>query len=196
MKAIWPAPERNKGPLLEVLKQRVGDGQVVLEIASGTGQHVAHFAASLPKVTFRPSDPSAEWRASIAAHVAEAGLANVEPPLEIDVCVPGWEQAVDAVLCANMIHIAPWAAAEGLFAGARACLQVSGGPLVLYGPYRFQGAFTSPSNEEFDASLRAKDPSWGVRDVDDLDALARGHGLRRVETIPMPANNHALVFRR
>ena len=87
-------------------------------------------------------------------------------------------------------------AAEELFAGARACLQVSGGPLVLYGPYRFQGAFTSPSNEEFDASLRAKDPSWGVRDVDDLDALARGHGLRRVETIPLPANNHALVFRR
>lgn len=196
MKLSWPAPERNKGPILEVLARFVAPGDVVLEIASGTGQHVAHFAAALPAVTFLPSDPEADNRASVAAHVAELGLSNVEAPRDLDVRAAGWACPASVVLCSNMIHIAPWSAAEGLFAGASECLAVSRGALLLYGPFRFHGSFSAASNEAFDASLRARDPAWGVRDVDDLDRLAQQHQLSRSETLALPANNHVLVFRR
>ncbi|NUP05491.1 MAG: DUF938 domain-containing protein [Polyangiaceae bacterium] len=196
MKASAPAADRNKGPIADVLRRLLPDRGVVLEIASGTGQHAAHFAATFPDVVFRPSDPSAEARASIDAYVREVGLPNLEPPVALDVRVPGWEQPVDVVLCINMIHIAPWTAAEALFDGASRCLTPGRGRLVLYGPYRFHGAFTAPSNEAFDESLRSRDPSWGVRDVDDLDVLAKRTGFVRTETIAMPANNHVLVFDR
>jgi SAM-dependent methyltransferase len=133
--------------------------------------------------------------ASIAAWRAEAGLANLSPPIALDAAAAAWPiERADAIVCINMVHIAPWAAALGLFAGAARRL-APGGLVLLYGPYRFAGAFTAASNAEFDRSLRARDPAWGVRDVDDLVAAARPHGLALRETIAMPANNHALVFR-
>jgi SAM-dependent methyltransferase len=196
MKAFAPAADRNKEPILDVLRRVLPARGVVLELASGSGQHSVHFAATLPALTFRPSDPSPEARESIAAWVAESNLPNVEAPRAIDVTVPGWElERVDAILCINMIHISPWASTLALFRGAARCLG-PGAPLVLYGPYRFHGDFLAPSNAAFDDSLRGRDPEWGVRDVDDIDAVAENAGFSREETIAMPANNHVLVYRR
>lgn len=194
-KSVAPAADRNKAFILEVLEKVLPERGVLLEIASGSGQHVVHFARALTKWRFIPSDPTGGARASIAAWIAEEGLSNIEPPREIDVRVPGWDEAkVDAILCINMVHIAPFEAAQALFAGAARALD--GGPLVLYGPYRFSGSFLAESNAEFDRSLRARDPSWGVRDVDDLDAEAGVAGLSRTDTFALPANNHVLVYRR
>lgn len=191
-----PATQRNREPILEVLRRVLPAEGLVLEIASGSGEHAVHFAAALPAITWQPSDPSATAVASIAAHRDEAGLANLRPPLLLDVTAEPWPVAhADAVVCINMIHIAPWDATVALFAGAARRL-APGAPLVTYGPYRFDGAFTSPSNQAFDDSLRARDPRWGVRDVTDLDRLAAAHGLGHEDTVAMPANNHVLVFRR
>jgi len=195
MKLNSPAADRNKAPLALVLARVLPAEGVVLEIASGSGQHAVHFAAELPRLTFRPSDPSAEARASIESYKAASGLPNLEAPRDIDVCRSDWAEAVAAVVCINMIHIAPWPATEALFQGAARCLSL-GAPLVLYGPYRFSGAFTAPSNEDFDASLRERDASWGIRDTGDIDALAVACGFLREETVEMPANNHVLVYRR
>lgn len=190
-----PAAARNREPIREVLARVLPARGVVLEIASGSGEHAAWFAAAFPHVTWQPSDPSPEARASIAAHRADAGLANLAPPLALDAAAGRWPlDAADAIVCINMVHIAPWRAALGLFAGAARVLP-PGGVLLTYGPYRFSGAFTAPSNEAFDRSLRARDPEWGVRDVDDLTAAATSHGIALTETIALPANNHALVFR-
>ncbi len=194
-KNVAPAADRNKAFILEVLEKVLPEQGVLLEIASGSGQHVVHFARALPKWRFIPSDPTASARASIAAWIAEEGLPNIEPPRAIDVRAGGWEtSSVDAILCINMVHIAPFEAAQALFAGAAQALAT--GPLVLYGPYRFSGEFLAESNAEFDRSLRARDPSWGVRDVDDLDATAAAAGLARTDTFALPANNHVLVYRR
>lgn len=193
-----PATARNRAPILEVLRRVLPAEGVVLELASGTGEHAVHFAAALPGLTWQPSDPSPEARASIAAWRAEAALPNLRPPLPLDVVAP-WPlddvAPLAAIVCINMIHIAPWAATEALFAGAARAL-APGAPLVTYGPYRFGGAFTADSNAAFDADLRARDPRWGVRDVDDLTALAAGHAIALVETVALPANNHALIWRR
>ena len=193
-----PATARNRAPILEVLRRVLPAEGVVLEIASGTGEHAVHFAAALPGLTWQPSDPSEDARASIAAWRAEAALPNLRPPLALDVVAP-WPlddvPPLAAIVCINMIHIAPWAATEALFAGAARALP-PGAPLVTYGPYRFGGAFTADSNAAFDADLRARDPRWGVRDVDDLTPLAAGHGIALRETVALPANNHALVWRR
>ncbi|NSX17149.1 DUF938 domain-containing protein [Cupriavidus taiwanensis] len=191
-----PATERNREPILAVLRQVLPASGTVLEIASGTGQHAVHFAAALPGLTWQPSDPDAAARASIAAWTAHAGLTNVRTPLALDVCRQPWGiDAADAVVCINMLHIAPWAAAEALFAGAGKLLG-PGGVLFLYGPYRRGGAHTAPSNAAFDAQLRATDPDWGVRDMEAVIALGEAQGLRCDEQVPMPANNFCLVLRK
>jgi SAM-dependent methyltransferase len=191
-----PATERNREPILAVLRNVLPARGTVLEIASGTGQHATHFAAALPGLTWQPSDPDPAARASIAAWTAHAGLANVRAPLALDVCRQPWGiDAADAVVCINMIHIAPWAAAEALFAGAGKLLG-PGGVLFLYGPYRRGGAHTAPSNAAFDAQLRATDPDWGVRDMEAVIALGEAQGMRCDEPVPMPANNFCLVLRK
>ena len=191
-----PAAERNAAPILEVLRGALPAQGTVLEIASGTGQHAVHFASALPGLTWQPSDADARARASIAAWRAHTGLANLLEPLDLDVCREPWPiEAVDAVVCINMIHIAPWEAARALMKGAGARI-APGGALVLYGPYRRGGAHTAPSNEAFDADLRARDPSWGVRDMEDVEALAQAQGFACEARVAMPANNFCLVFRK
>jgi SAM-dependent methyltransferase len=192
----YPATERNREPVLAVLRQHLPERGLVLEVASGSGEHVVHFAAHLQDLVFQPSDPEAAARASIDAWTAASGLANLRPALALDATASEWPlAAADAVLCTNMIHIAPWAAAEGLVAGAARVLP-RGGILYLYGPNRRAGAHTAPSNEAFDASLRARDPSWGVRDLEAVAALAAGAGFGAPVVIEMPANNLSLVFRK
>jgi SAM-dependent methyltransferase len=188
-----PSVARNRGPILEVLDRVLPPEGLVLEIASGSGEHAVHFARWLPGVVWQPTDVGEATLASIAGWREDAALPNLLPPLPLDVTAPWPLAAADAVVCINMIHIAPWEAAVALFAGAARVLP-PGAPLVTYGPYRFDGAFTAPSNEAFDRSLRARDPRWGVRDVADLDVLAATHGFRRTETVALPANNHALVW--
>ena len=195
-KLIWGAPERNKQPILDVLARVLPASGTVLEIASGSGQHAVHFAAGLPRLTFQPSDVDPENLASIHAWVAEARLPNVRPPLKLDVCADDWGVgSVDAIFNANMIHIAPWACAIGLFRGA--ARHVAGaGVLVTYGPYHVGGKATAPSNAAFDEDLRRRNPSWGVRDLGEVEALAAQNGFALEERVAMPANNQTLVFRK
>jgi SAM-dependent methyltransferase len=191
-----PAAERNKEPILAVLKRVLPPTGFAVEIASGTGQHVAHFAAALPGWTWQPTELDAQMHESIAGWLAETGLANVLPPLTLDVCDPRWPvDRADAVLCINMIHISPWQATEGLLAGCGRILR-QGGLLYLYGPYRRFGRHTAPSNEAFDASLRQRDPQWGVRDLETVVETAELHGLSLSEIVEMPANNLSVVFGR
>lgn len=191
-----PAAERNKEPILEVLRRVLPDSGVVLEIAEGSGQHAVHFARALPGLVWQPSDPDAASRASIAAWRATAGLPNLLPVIELDVCRQPWPvTSAAAIVCINMIHISPLAATHALLEGAGRILP-EGGVLYLYGPYKRGGAHTAPSNAAFDAQLRAQNPHWGVRDLEAVVALAEGQGLEFAEAIDMPANNLSLVFRR
>lgn len=193
---IAPAAERNQQPILEVLARVLPSRGLVLEIGSGTGQHVAHFAKALPALTFQPSERDVTRHASIEAWAAAGGLSNVKPPLVLDVTQRPWPvAAADAVVCINVIHIAPWEATLALMAGAGMILP-AGGVLVTYGPYLRGGAHTSPSNEAFDASLRASDARWGIRDIDAVAKVAGPAGLALEETVPMPANNFTLVWRK
>jgi len=186
---------RNRAPILAVLERVLPHG-LVLEIASGSGEHAAYFAKALPSLSWQPTDADPRALASIAAHRAAAGAANLLAPLALDVTIEPWPVArADALVCINMIHISPWAASEALMAGA-ARLVPAGGALYLYGPYRIDGAHTAPSNEEFDAYLRAQNPQWGVRDLAEVAALAKGHGFALAETVAMPANNLSVIFRR
>jgi len=170
---------------------------LVLEIASGTGEHAAAFAAALPSLAFQPSDSDPEALTSIEAWRGHSGLANLRAALTLDVHAWPWPvpAAPDAILCINMIHIAPWSACLALCDGAAAAL-APGAPLVLYGPYREGGAHTAPSNASFDASLRERDPRWGVRDLEAVAAEAAARGLDLEEVVAMPANNRTLVLRR
>ncbi len=202
MKRSSPASVRNREPILEVLRPRLSalagaaERPLVLEIASGSGEHAVHLARALPGLDWQPTDREDVALASISAWCKEAELPNLRPPLRLDVTEAPWPvERCAAIFCANMVHIAPWQASEALFAGAGRVIS-SGGALITYGPYRFDGRFTAPSNEAFDESLRSRDPSWGVREVADLQGLGRLHGLVLEETIEMPANNHVLVFRR
>ncbi|MFM0370686.1 DUF938 domain-containing protein [Paraburkholderia aspalathi] len=197
-----PSAERNREPILAVLREVLPATGRVLEIASGTGQHAICFAGALPGLDWQPSDPDADARASIAAWIAHAGLANVRAPLALDVHQAEWgvqtlnaPDQFDAVVCINMIHISPWSATQALFAGASRRL-VDGGVLYLYGPYKRGGAQTSPSNDAFDQQLRSRDPAWGVRDMEAVVALGASVGLVCDEPIAMPANNFSLVFRK
>lgn len=191
-----PAAARNRDPILDAIRGHLPAAGLVLEVASGSGEHAIHFAAALPGLAFQPSDPDAAARASIDAWAAASGLPNIRPALAIDAAAPGWPlAAADAVVCINMIHIAPWAAAEGLMRGAAAILP-PGAPLILYGPYRRGGAHTAPSNAAFDADLRGRNPAWGVRDLEAVAALAAAQGFGPPTVIEMPANNLTVVFRR
>lgn len=191
-----PAAERNKEPILEQLRRLLPESGTVLEVASGTGQHAVHFARALPGLIWQPTEPDAGLRGSIARRVQAAALANLRPPAAFDVLAGAAPAAAaDAVICINMIHIAPWAATHGLFHHAAALLS-AGAPLILYGPYKLDGRHTAPSNEAFDASLRARNPDWGVRDLDDVTAVAREHGFELEHCVAMPANNQLVVFRR
>ena len=189
-----PAAERNRGPILALLQRLLGTSGTLLEIASGSGQHAAHCAAGLPGWQWQPSEADAPSLPSIAAWCT--GLVNVRPPLQLDVMAadwPGAPQAVDAVFCANLLHIAPWAACAGLMAGAARHLRAQG-LLMIYGPFIVDGLPTAPSNLAFDADLRLRDPAWGLRRLDDVTVQARQAGLRLRERIEMPANNWCLVF--
>jgi SAM-dependent methyltransferase len=192
-----PSTARNRDPILAVLKPRLPASGLVLEIAAGAGEHAVHFAAALPRLQWRPTDPDPEALASIAAWREHAGLANVLPPLRLDATDPdAWpiEQA-DAIVNINMIHISPWAATEGLMAGAGRVLP-PGGQLFLYGPFIETDTPTAPSNLAFDESLKARNAAWGVRRLEAITALAERAGLAFAERVAMPANNLAVVFRK
>lgn len=191
-----PAAARNQVPIREVLERELPPKGMVLEIASGTGQHVVYFAKALPRLTWQPSDPDPGHLNSIARWIDFAQPGNVNAPLALDVRQQPWPLgAADAVVCINMVHIAPWAATEALFGGAGQLLSPPG-PLVLYGPYRRGGQHTAPSNARFDADLRAQDPEWGLRDVEAVRAVAEQSGFVLADTVAMPANNLSLVFRK
>jgi len=191
-----PATERNRDPILAVLREVLPAEGTVLEIASGTGEHVVHFAKALPGLVFQPSDPDPDALASIRAWAVAAKLNNVRPPLLLDAAAADWPIArADAMLCINMVHISPWAATVGLMRqGAK--LLPAGGPLVLYGPYVRDGVETAASNVAFDADLRRRNPAWGIRRLEDVVALAAGEGLALVAVEEMPANNLTVVFQR
>jgi SAM-dependent methyltransferase len=192
----YPAPERNKAPILEVLQRVLPARGRVLEVASGTGQHIVHFATGLPQLSWLPSDPEVEHRNSILARCEVAGLGNVSPPLALDVRQRPWPlQSIDAILCINMIHIAPWEAALSLLAEAGRLLPTAG-VLYLYGPYRRDGRDTAPSNAAFDSDLRRRNAEWGVRNLEDVQQQASACGLLPAEVVEMPANNLSVVFRR
>ncbi|WP_293794881.1 DUF938 domain-containing protein [uncultured Bosea sp.] len=191
-----PSAQRNRDAILAVLSDMLPPSGLVLEIASGSGEHAVHFASALPGLTFQPSDPSPDAVTSIAAWTTESGLANILPPLILDAAASDWPVArADAILCINMIHIAPWTAAEGLFRQAGRLLK-SGQPFYLYGPYRRPDRPLEPSNAAFDESLRSRDPAWGLRDLDALAALGATNGFEAPEIIEMPANNLSLIFRK
>ncbi len=191
----FPATGRNRDAIASVLNGRLTSGSTVLEVASGSGQHVAFFATRFPEVRFVPSDLDPAYRASIAAWSRD--LPNVAAPLELDVLQAPWpvEGQVDAVFCANMIHIAPFACAEALLDNAARVVR-TGGALWLYGPFFQHDVPTAPSNLEFDASLRRRDPSWGIRHLDDITARAESAGFGRTDVIAMPANNLFVAFAR
>jgi SAM-dependent methyltransferase len=196
MKRDAPATSRNRAPILEILRPLLPEGALVLEVASGTGQHAAFLAGALPHVVWQPTDVDRESLESIDAWRAEAGVPNLLPATVLDATSEAWPVArADAIVCINMIHIAPWAACEGLLRGAARVLG-PGGVLFLYGPFRIGGALPATSNVAFDASLRARDPAWGVRELDDVTALANSRGFVREALVALPANNHAVVYRR
>lgn len=193
MKRSSPAALRNRQPILEVLERVLPPRGLVLGIAEGSGEHVSYFAPRLPSLEWQPTDRDPDALASIAAHVE--GLASVRAPLALDVRDETWPvERCDAIVCINMIHASPWESALGLLRGAARVL-APGGPLVLYGAYRIGGT-TAPSNVEFDAWLKARDPRWGVRDLERVIEAAGERGLAHEETIAMPANNHVVVLRR
>jgi hypothetical protein len=191
-----PAADRNKEPILAHLRSILGERGTALEIASGTGQHAVWFAASLPGWTWQPTDADPDVLPAIAERIATSGLANVLPPQQLDVTALPWPpfaRRFDAIFCANMLHIAPWDACPSLMAGAAHHL-APGGLLITYGPYFEQDVPPAPSNLAFDESLRARDPSWGIRALEDVVAEARRAGLLLAQRHAMPANNLLLVF--
>ena len=192
-----PATLRNRDPILGVLRDCLPASGLVLEIASGAGEHAAHMAAHLPGLRWRPTDPDPNALASIAAWREASGLETLLAPLRLDAGDPdAWPvAAADAVVCINMIHISPWTATVGLMAGAGAILP-KGGILYLYGPYREAGLPTAPSNESFDASLKSRNPAWGLRDREAVEEEAGRNGLRLERRVEMPANNLSLVFKK
>ncbi|MBY0564153.1 MAG: DUF938 domain-containing protein [Hyphomonadaceae bacterium] len=193
------AYERNRDPILAVLKRILAPSARVLELASGSGEHACYFTRAMPGVTWQPSDVSTAACAAIARALDGEGVTNVLAPRVIDVCDERWDvdrdAPFDALVAINMIHISPWAATLGLMAGAARVLK-PGGVLFTYGPYMRDRRHTAPSNEAFDASLKARDPHWGVRDVADVEAAARAQALSLDEIVEMPANNLSLVFYR
>ncbi|MBP8235868.1 MAG: DUF938 domain-containing protein [Rhizorhabdus sp.] len=190
-----PATERNREPIADILRTVLPEQGTVLEIASGTGEHVIHFARAFPALSWQPSDPDPAAIASIRAWAETARLPNLRPPLTIDAASDGWPiERADAILCINMVHISPWEATVGLMTNA-AKLLPPGGPLILYGPYLQQGVETAPSNLAFDESLKQRDSRWGLRQLEDVVTLAESVGLRLEAVHAMPANNLIVVLR-
>jgi SAM-dependent methyltransferase len=191
-----PATLRNREPILDVLRGVLPTSGLVLEIASGSGEHVMHFAQHLPHLTFQPSDPDAAALQSIAAWTRDSGVTNVLPPVMLDASSKDWPlTTADAIICINMIHISPWRASEGLMRGAAKLLRPSA-PLYLYGPYRRADVVTAPSNEAFDADLKSRNAEWGLRDLEAVARLAQAVGFSAPAITEMPANNLSVVFRR
>jgi SAM-dependent methyltransferase len=191
-----PSVARNREPIIEVLRRVLPSGGLVLEIASGSGEHAAFFAGAFPNLIFQPSDPDAKARASIDAWSASSGLQNIRPALALDAARAPWPLAqADAILCINMTHISPFSATEGLFRGAGRILP-SGAALYLYGPYFREGVETAESNLAFDGWLRGQNPQWGLRNLGAVAALARESGFSAPEIVEMPANNISAIFRR
>ena len=191
-----PAAERNKDPILTVLESVLPVSGSVLEIASGSGQHVCFFAAALPGIRWQPSEPDAPHREAIASRIRESGLRNVEAPLALDVHEPRWpvDTTYDAVLCINMVHISPWSSTNALCLGAARHLRTQG-KLVLYGPY-LEGGTAVQSNLDFDATLKRRNSEWGLRDLEEVTRTAALHGLQRQQVVRMPANNLTVIFTR
>jgi len=188
--------ERNKDPILEVLGRALPESGLVLEIGSGTGQHVTYFAGAFPRLVWQPSDVDPELRRSVSAWIGQEQVGNVREPISLDIHERPWPvTTADAVVCINVLHVAPWAATRALFEGAREVLP-PGGCLFVYGPFQRDGRHTAPSNERFDAELRAFDPQWGIRDVAEVGQTAATAGFALAETVEMPANNLSLVFRK
>lgn len=194
MKRSAPAAERNLSVILSTFGPRLHQQGLVLEVASGTGQHAAAFASAYPKLEWQPSDPDPAARASIQAYCEEAG-GNLRSPLNLDVAEPWPIEQADGLLNINMIHISPWSATEALFGGAGRIL-TAGAPLMLYGPFMRDGRHTAPSNADFDGWLKSKNPDYGVRDVDAVTRVAEAAGFERTEIVSMPANNFSVFFRR
>jgi SAM-dependent methyltransferase len=191
-----PHVARNREPILEVLRRVLPPQGLVLEVASGSGEHAVHFAKALPALFWQPTDPDPRALASIAAHRTAADAPNLLAPAGLDAMSEEWPvERADALVCINMIHISPWAVSEGLMAGASRVLR-SGGVVYLYGPYQIDGRHTAPSNQAFDAWLRTQNAQWGVRDLADVVDLAARQGFALIETVPMPANNLSIIFRR
>lgn len=192
---VWPAPERNKQPILERLLEVVPPGGGIwLEIAAATGQHAVHFAPHFSSYVYQPSDVDEKHLATLIKRQLVSKIINLRPPVRLDVTDEVWPiKRADVIYCANMIHIAPWEVSMGLFRWAGRLL-ARGKLLITYGPYMFDGQHTSESNEQFDASLKGRNPAWGVRDVNALDKLAHASGLVRRDAISMPANNFLLVW--
>ena len=191
-----PATARNRDPILAVLRTVLPPSGSVLEIASGTGEHIVHFAQGLPDLVWRPSDPDPGALGSIRGWAESAKLGNLRPPLLLDAASADWPiDTADAILCINMVHISPWEATVGLLTNS-AKLLPEGAPLILYGPYFQKGVETAPSNLAFDEDLRRRDSRWGLRQLEDIVALAEGLGLHREAVHGMPANNLVVVLRR
>ena len=191
-----PAATRNRGPILSVLRSTLPSSGPVLEIASGTGEHVVHFARAFPMLTWQPSDPSREARNSIDAWIVAEGLENVRPPLDLDGASDSWPiDHAAAVVCINMIHISPWASTEGLIRGAGRILD-AGAPLYLYGPFRQPAKALELSNAAFDKDLRNRDPRWGLRDLDEVAVCAGSFGFVLDRVVDMPASNLSVIFRK
>lgn len=191
-----PATQRNRAPILDILRRVLPASGIVLEIASGTGEHACHFAGALPGLVWQPSDPADDARRSIAAWARAEDRANILPPVDLDASSTAWPvDRADAVICINMIHISPWEATEGLMRGVSRILPV-GAPLYLYGPFRHRDHPLEPSNHAFDLDLKRREPRWGLRDLEDVEACASGHALVLEEVVEMPANNLSVIFRR
>lgn len=191
-----PAALRNRDPILTVLKSVLPAAGTVLEIASGTGEHILHFAGQMPALTWQPSDPSPEARASIAAWMTGESRRNLLPPLDLDAASPEWPiRQAEAILAINLVHISPWSATLGLMRHAGQILP-RGAPLLLYGPYRRNGEALVPSNAAFDEDLRLRDPAWGIRDLETVAAVAAVEGLILGPVHDMPANNLTVIFTR
>lgn len=191
-----PHVARNARPIAEVLAQILPAHGLVLELASGTGEHVLHFAQEFPRLLWQPSDPEPASLRSIEAWRGDSGLFNLLPAISLDARAAEWPvPAADAILCINMIHISPWSATVGLMRGAGRLLG-EGAPLYLYGPYRQDGVETVPSNEAFDESLRERDPEWGLRELEAVEEEAGKHGLALDRIVEMPANNLSVIFRK
>jgi SAM-dependent methyltransferase len=196
MKRYAPSAERNREPLLPVLREVLPSRGTVLEVASGTGQHAVFFAHAFPELVWQPTDADPAALESIEAWRQEEGLPNVRAPLALDASASTWPvESADALVCINMVHISPWEACLGLLRGAARVLP-PGGPLILYGAYFIEGRPTAPSNLAFDASLRERNPAWGVRELGAVTAQARAHGLELDRVVDMPSNNFTVVFRK